>query len=51
MRNRVLFLLFFLLLSIVPTSIPSVQKPVLDGKNWMAITGKSLAATVGTMAF
>jgi gamma-glutamyltranspeptidase/glutathione hydrolase len=27
------------------------QKPVLHGKNWMAITGKPLAATAGSMIF
>jgi hypothetical protein len=27
------------------------QKPVLHGKNWMAITGKPLAATAGAMTF
>ncbi|ALI99171.1 gamma-glutamyltransferase family protein [Rufibacter tibetensis] len=27
------------------------QKPVLHGKNWMAITGKPLAATAGSMTF
>lgn len=27
------------------------QKPVLHGKNWMAITGKPLAATAGSMVF
>ncbi len=27
------------------------QKPVLHGKNWMAITGKPLAATAGAMIF
>jgi gamma-glutamyltranspeptidase / glutathione hydrolase len=29
----------------------STQKPVLHGKNWMAITGKPLAATAGAMTF
>lgn len=29
----------------------STQKPVLHGKNWMAITGKPLAATAGSMIF
>ncbi len=29
----------------------STQKPVLHGKNWMAITGKPLAATAGAMIF
>src|ERR671910_984228 len=27
------------------------QKPVLHGKNWMAVTGKPLAATAGAMIF
>ncbi|MFN5931712.1 MAG: gamma-glutamyltransferase, partial [Sphingobacteriales bacterium] len=27
------------------------QKPVLHGKNWMAITGKPLAATAGATIF
>ena len=27
------------------------QKPVLHGKNWMAITGKPLAATAGAKIF
>lgn len=29
----------------------STQKPPLHGKNWMAITGKPLAATAGAMTF
>lgn len=29
----------------------STQKPVLHGKQWMAITGKPLAATAGSMVF
>ncbi|MCG2616595.1 gamma-glutamyltransferase [Terrimonas sp. NA20] len=29
----------------------STQKPVLHGKNWMAITGKPLAATAGSIVF
>ncbi|MBC7829012.1 MAG: gamma-glutamyltransferase [Chitinophagaceae bacterium] len=34
-------------------SVPAqqTQKPVLHGKNWMAITGKPLAATAGAMIF
>ena len=36
----------FLLLSAQQT-----QKPPLHGKNWMAITGKPLAATAGSMIF
>ena len=27
------------------------QKPIIYGKNWMAITGKPLAATAGSMIF
>lgn len=30
---------------------PPTQKPPLHGKNWMAITGKPLAATAGSMVF
>ena len=29
----------------------STQKPPLHGKNWMAITGKPLAATAGSIIF
>jgi gamma-glutamyltranspeptidase / glutathione hydrolase len=29
----------------------ATQKPVLHGKNWMAVTGKPLAATAGAMIF
>jgi len=35
----------------VPASAQQTQKPVLHGKNWMAITGKPLAATAGSMIF
>ncbi|MDQ3291852.1 MAG: gamma-glutamyltransferase, partial [Bacteroidota bacterium] len=44
-------LLLFLFISILSTAAQSVQKPVLHGKNWMAITGKPLAATAGAMTF
>src|SRR5687767_12780167 len=46
--------LFTLLLSIVTLSsvtAQQTQKPPLHGKNWMAITGKPLAATAGSMIF
>jgi len=33
------------------TSAQQTQKPVLHGQNWMAITGKPLAATAGSMIF
>src|ERR687890_510531 len=32
-------------------SAQQTQKPPLHGKNWMAITGKPLAATAGSMIF
>jgi len=35
----------------VPRSIAKTQKPPLHGKQWMAITGKPLAATAGAMMF
>lgn len=41
---------FIILISIVSTA-QQTQKPVLHGKNWMAITGKPLAATAGSMLF
>lgn len=46
---------FAILLLIVPCSLivssQQTQKPVLHGKHWMAITGKPLAATAGSMMF
>ena len=44
---------FFFLLFIISTSASAqqTQKPVLHGKNWMAITGKPLAATAGAIIF
>lgn len=44
---------FFLLLFLIPIFLfaQQTQKPVLHGKNWMAITGKPLAATAGAMIF
>jgi gamma-glutamyltranspeptidase/glutathione hydrolase len=46
----------FLIITVMTTlSIPAVpqrtEKPVLHGRNWVAITGKPLAATVGAMIF
>jgi gamma-glutamyltranspeptidase/glutathione hydrolase len=32
-------------------AFPTTQKPPLHGKNWMAVTGKPLAATAGSMIF
>jgi gamma-glutamyltranspeptidase / glutathione hydrolase len=47
MRKSFLFLLVFPLYTIAQPT----QKPPLHGKNWMAITGKPLAATAGSMIF
>ncbi|MBI5370569.1 MAG: gamma-glutamyltransferase [Sphingobacteriales bacterium] len=41
----------FLLLTACGLNAQQTQKPVLHGKNWMAITGKPLAATAGSMIF
>src|SRR5687768_14034913 len=45
------FRLFILVVAALPASAQQTQKPVLHGKNWMAITGKPLAATAGAMIF
>jgi gamma-glutamyltranspeptidase / glutathione hydrolase len=45
------FLTAFLAGTILLLRAQSTQKPVLHGKNWMAITGKPLAATAGSMVF
>jgi gamma-glutamyltranspeptidase/glutathione hydrolase len=36
---------------VLPLSAQQTQKPVLHGRNWMAITGKPLAATAGAITF
>lgn len=46
--------IFVILLLVMFTSIAQsqrTQKPVIHGKNWVAITGKPLAATAGSMIF
>ncbi|WP_266205905.1 gamma-glutamyltransferase family protein [Pontibacter kalidii] len=43
--------LLLLLSAILTVSAQQTQKPVLHGKNWMAITGKPLAATAGAITF
>ncbi|HKH60429.1 MAG TPA: gamma-glutamyltransferase [Flavitalea sp.] len=43
--------LFIFTASALWSSSQQTQKPVLHGKNWMAITGKPLAATAGSMIF
>jgi gamma-glutamyltranspeptidase / glutathione hydrolase len=43
---------FAILLLLLPLStLSQTQKPPLHGKKWMAITGKPLAATAGSMVF
>ncbi|MCE2758922.1 MAG: gamma-glutamyltransferase [Chitinophagaceae bacterium] len=46
-----IFLLLALSLFALVTSAQQTQKPPLHGKNWMAITGKPLAATAGATLF
>lgn len=48
--KRVLSAALLALLSL-QTVAQQTQKPPLHGKNWMAITGKPLAATAGSMVF
>ena len=45
------FVLFIVFVIIAIVSIAQTQKPPLHGKNWMAITGKPLAATAGSIIF
>jgi gamma-glutamyltranspeptidase/glutathione hydrolase len=47
---RTLFFSLLLLVSLLSTA-QQTQKPPLHGKNWMAITGKPLAATAGATVF
>ncbi len=49
-RMRSIFLLTGICLAVTVCG-QSTQKPVLHGKNWMAITGKPLAATAGATIF
>lgn len=50
MRKQHLLLLICFV-SITTGFAQQTQKPVLHGKNWMAITGKPLAATAGAQVF
>jgi gamma-glutamyltranspeptidase/glutathione hydrolase len=43
--------LFLSAVSVLPLAAQQTQKPILHGRNWMAITGKPLAATAGSMTF
>src|SRR5687768_9136822 len=46
-----MFFINFLFVLVINTHAQPTQKPPLHGKNWMAITGKPLAATAGAMIF
>src|SRR3954454_1467918 len=48
--KRFLFLALICCLRLTVSS-QQTQKPPLHGKNWMAVTGKPLAATAGAMIF
>jgi gamma-glutamyltranspeptidase/glutathione hydrolase len=51
MRFNVLLSLLVGITTIKATIAQQTQKPPLHGKKWMAITGKPLAATAGSMIF
>ncbi|WP_353480268.1 gamma-glutamyltransferase [Haliscomenobacter sp.] len=46
-----LYCLLFCLSIAISSQAQATQKPVLHGRHWMAITGKPLAATAGSMVF
>ncbi|HMO32046.1 MAG TPA: gamma-glutamyltransferase [Lacibacter sp.] len=48
---RPLSIVLVLMAGVLTVSGQQTQKPVLHGKNWMAITGKPLAATAGAITF
>ncbi|MBW8686641.1 gamma-glutamyltransferase family protein [Chitinophaga rhizophila] len=48
--KQLLFLVIFLSLGLTMRAQPT-QKPPLHGRHWMAVTGKPLAATAGSMIF
>ena len=51
MHMKYLFLLLLVLIILQPAIAQQTQKPPLHGKNWMAVTGKPLAAEAGAMVF
>lgn len=50
LRSAILSLCYFLIFAATVKG-QATQKPPLHGKNWMAITGKPLAATAGSIVF
>ena len=51
MKRNLLLAMLISSISVQSLSAQQTQKPVLHGRNWMAITGKPLAATAGAMIF
>src|SRR6187399_1683136 len=51
MRMKKILILLLTILPFAKVVAQQTQKPVLHGKNWMAITGKPLAATSGSIIF
>ncbi|HAH35460.1 MAG TPA: gamma-glutamyltransferase, partial [Algoriphagus sp.] len=58
MKKLILIVLALFPIAVMGQSLPGLapgqtptNKPVLHGKNWMAITGKPLAATAGATIF
>lgn len=49
--KRLFLLAFYIICCCTFLFAQQTQKPSLHGKNWMAITGKPLAATAGSMIF
>src|SRR5437763_6956141 len=48
---KLLFTLFIACTFVYTSSAQQTQKPPLHGRNWMAVTGKPLAAEAGAMIF
>lgn len=51
LHRKALFAVVLCLFTGFKLSAQQTQKPVLHGSNWMAITGKPMAATAGAMIF
>ena len=49
--KKIISSLFLFAAPLLPLSAQQTQKPVLHGTDWMAITGKPLAATAGAITF
>jgi gamma-glutamyltranspeptidase / glutathione hydrolase len=49
--NKTCFFYIALITCCINSKAQQTQKPILHGKNWLAITGKPLAATAGAITF